>query len=158
MKRISILFLKLCLLAVATATTVLLVWFPPQEGRATNLNLLQIYTDPFILYIYLASIAFFTGLYQAFNLLGTIEKGQAFSPEAVRALKIIQLVSVILIGCIGMAMIYIRFFVQGEDPAGSMMLGIIMSGILAMITAAALLFQHLFQRAHELQSENELTV
>lgn len=158
MKRISILFLKLILILVALATAIGLVWFPTQEGRAANLNLLQIYMDPLIIFVYLASVAFFTGLYQAFRLLGSIEQNKAFSQEAVHTLKVIQLVSVILIGCIGMAMLYIRFFALGDDPAGPIMLGLIMSGILAVITAAASLFQRLFQHAHELQSEHDLTV
>lgn len=158
MKRISILFLKLILIVVALGTAIGLILFPQMEGRATGLSFIQIYSDPFILYIYIASIAFFSGLYQAYKLLKHIEHNSAFSPEAVNALKMIQLVSIILIACIGITMIYIRFFAHGDDPAGFMMLGLIMSGIFTMITAAASLFQRLFQHTHELQSENELTV
>lgn len=44
---------------------IILIWFPLTEGRATHLDLFSTYADPFILYGYGASIAFFVALYNA---------------------------------------------------------------------------------------------
>jgi hypothetical protein len=74
MKRASTLFLKVVLILIATVVLAGLLWFPQTEGRAANLDLFSIYSDPFIIYIYLGSVPFFVGLYQAFKLLNLIEK------------------------------------------------------------------------------------
>jgi hypothetical protein len=43
-----------------------LVWIPQTEGRAVHLDLISIYTDPLIIYTYIALTPFFVALYQAF--------------------------------------------------------------------------------------------
>jgi hypothetical protein len=69
MIRSSILFLKVVILLIAIGVLAGMIRFPQTEGRATHLDLISIYTDPFIIYGYIASIPFFVGLYQAFKLL-----------------------------------------------------------------------------------------
>jgi hypothetical protein len=158
MKRSSTLFLKVVLLLLAIAVLVGMIRFPLTEGRANNLNLISIYTDPFIIYIYIASIPFFVGIYQAFKLLHFIEANKAFSQGAVNTLKNMKFASLSLIGFIVCAVFYIRFFVHGDDPAGPTMLGILASFGVAVIATAAAIFQKLFQNAVDLKSENDLTV
>lgn len=85
MKRISIIFLQAVLILISIVVLSFLIIMPSKEGRATNLDLISIYTDPFILYGYAASIAFFVALYKAFRLLGYIEKNKVFSIHAVKA-------------------------------------------------------------------------
>src|SRR3972149_10731052 len=127
MKKGSTLFLKVVILLIAIGALIGMIWFPQTEGRATNLDLISIYTDPFIIYIYIASTPFFIGLYQAFKLLNFIDANKAFSQGAVNTLKNIKFASLSLIGFIALAEFYIRFFVQGDDPAGPIMLGICIS-------------------------------
>src|SRR6266404_904793 len=107
MKKGSTLFLKLVLCLIAIGALAGLLWFPPTEGRATNLDLLGIYTDPFIIYIYIASIPFFVGLYQAFKLLNFIEARNAFSQGAVNTLKNMKFATLSLICFIALAEVYI---------------------------------------------------
>jgi hypothetical protein len=135
-----------------------MIWFPQTEGRATNLDLISIYKDPFIIYIYIGSIPFFVGLYQAFKLLNFIDANQAFSQGAVNTLKNMKFASLSLIGFIALAVFYIRFFAHGDDPAGPTALGILASFAVAVIATAAAVFQKLFQNAVDLKSENDLTV
>lgn len=58
MKRSATVFLKLATVLIGIVAIAIMIWFPLAEGRAANLDLLSIYFDPFILYIYAASIAF----------------------------------------------------------------------------------------------------
>lgn len=158
MKKGSTLFLKAVIVLIALGVVAGLAWFPQSEGRAANLNLVSIYTDPFILYTYIAATPFFVGLYQAIKLLNLIEANRAFSESAVTALRNMKRASLCLIGFIAVALVYIRVFAQGDDAAGPTMLGIIVSFAVAVIATAAAVFQKLFQNAVDLKSENDLTV
>lgn len=158
MKRGSTLFLKIVILLIAIGALAGMLWFPQTEGRAANLDLISIYKDPFIIYIYIASIPFFVGLYQAFKLLNLIDRSYAFSQSAVNTLRNMKFASLSLIGFIALALIYIRFFAQSDDPAGPTALGILASFAVAVIATAAAVFQKLLQNAVDIKSENDLTV
>jgi hypothetical protein len=158
MKRGSTLFLKTVICLIAIGALAGMIWFPQTEGRATNLDLISIYSDPFIIYIYIASTPFFVGLYQAFKLLTFIEANKGFSQGAVNTLKNMKLASLSLIGFIALALFHIRFFANGDDAAGPTMLGIIASFAVAVVATAAAVFEKLFQNAVDLKSENDLTV
>lgn len=158
MKKGSTLFLKCVILLIAVGALAWLIWFPQLEGRAADLDLISIYTDPLIIYGFIASIPFFFGLYQAFKLLSLIDANKAFSQGAVNTLRNMKFASLSLIGFIVLAVFYIRFFARGDDPAGPTMLGI--SAVLAfsVIATAAAVFQRLLQNAVDIKSENDLTV
>ncbi|GHO48012.1 DUF2975 domain-containing protein [Ktedonospora formicarum] len=158
MKRSSTFFLKAVLLLIAIGALAGLIWFPQTEGRATNLDLISIYTDPFIIYGYVASIPFFVGLYQAFKLLNLIDADKAFSQSAINTLKNMKFASLSLIGFIALAEVYIRFFAHGDDPAGPTALGMLVSFAALVIATAAAVFQRLLQNAVDIKSENDLTV
>lgn len=158
MKQGSTLFLKIVLILMAVGVLAFLIRFPLTEGRAAHLDLLSIYADPFIIYGYIASIPFFVGVYQAFKLLNLIEAQKAFSQAAVDTLKNMKFASLSLIGFIALAVLYIRFFAHGDDPAGPSALGIIISFAALVIATAAAVFQKLLQNAVDLKSENDLTV
>ena len=158
MKKSSTFFLKVVLFLIAIGVLAGLIWFPQTEGRAANLDLISIYTDPFIIYIYLASTPFFVGLYHAFKLLNFIDANKAFSQVAVNTLKNMKFASLSLIVFIALAELYIRFFAHGDDPAGPTALGILASFAVAVIATAAAVFQKLLQNAVDIKSENDLTV
>lgn len=158
MKRGSTLFLKVVLLLIAIAALTGMIWFPQTEGRAKNLDLISIYADPLIIYMYIASIPFFVGLYQAFKLLNLIDAGNAFSQTAVNKLRNMKFASLCLIGFIVVGVLYIRFFAHGDDPAGPTMIGFLASFAAAVIATAAAVFQKLLQNAVDIKSENDLTV
>ena len=158
MKKGSTLFLKFVICLIAVGALVGMLWFPQTEGRAANLDLISIYKDPFIIYIYISSTSFFVGLYQAFRLLNFIEANKAFSQGAVNTLKNMKFASLSLIGFIALAVFYIRFAANGDDPAGPTALGIIVSFAVAVIAIAAAVFQKLLQNAVDIKSENDLTV
>ena len=143
---------------IAIGAIAALIWFPTTEGRAVHLNLIDIYRDPFIIFGYIASIPFFVGLYQAFKLLNLIDANKAFSQGAVNTLKNMKVAALSLVGFIAIGVLYIRFFVHGDDPAGSTMLGFIICFAALVIATAAAVFERLLQNAADIKSENDLTV
>jgi hypothetical protein len=159
LKKSSTLFLKLVLLLIGLVVLIGMIYFPQTEGRAKDLDLVSIYSDPFIIYVYIGSIPFFYGLYQAFRLLNLIDSGKAFSQSAVNTLRNMKFASLALIGFIVLALIFIRLNAAGDDdPAGPTGLGIIVCFAVLVIATAAAVFQRLFQNAVDLKSENDLTV
>jgi len=160
MKKGSTLFLKIVLWFIAIAVLLAMIRIPQTEGRATNLSLISIYTDPFIIYIYIASTPFFIGLYQAFKLLGYIEASKAFSQISVNALRNMKYCATAITGFIAAAILYILVMAKttNDDPAGAIMMGLVAIFASSVVATAAGVFQKLLQNAVDIKSENDLTV
>ncbi len=160
MKRGSTLFLKIVILLIAIGALIGMIWFPQTEGRATNLDLISIYKDPFIIYLYIASIPFFTALYQAFKLLGYIDKNKIFSQASVKAVGNIKYCAIALMGFIAAAILYIFVMAKAtnDDGAGAIVVGLVTVFASSIIATAAAVFQKLLQNAVDIKSENDLTV
>ena len=123
-----------------------LIRFPQTEGRAIDLGLISIYKDSFIIYIYISSIPFFILLYQSFKFLGYSEKNKTNTKSALNALRNIKYCGVILIGLIFLAILYIRVFVNGDDPAGPTSLGIFTIFVFSVIAIVASVFRKRLQK------------
>ena len=159
MKRISIVFLQAVILLIGIVALTILIRVPLTEGRATNLDLFSIYSDPFILYGYAASIAFFVALYKAFKLLGYIRQNKVFSSNSVNALKSIKYCAIVLSILIVVAGLYIMIFHSKEDdPAGFLAICIVTTFASVVVATAAAIFEKLLQNAVDMKSENDLTV
>src|SRR5215203_1191381 len=96
MKKGSTLFLKVVILLIAIGALAGMIRFPQTEGRAANLDLISIYSDPFIIYMYIASIPFFVALFQAIKLLGFVERNKIFSQVSVKAVRNIKYCAIAL--------------------------------------------------------------
>lgn len=159
MKRVSVIFLQAVVVLISIVTLAILIRIPLTEGRATNLDLFSIYTDPFILYGYAASIAFFVALYKAFKLLGYIGQSKVFSSNSVNALKSIKYCAIVLSILIVAAGLYIRIFhSKDDDPAGFLAICFVTAFVSVVVATAAAIFQKLLQNAVDMKSENDLTV
>ena len=159
MKKSSTIFLQLVIVLLGIVALAIMIRFPLTEGRAVNLDLFSIYADPFIIYSYLASIAFFIALYQAFKLLGYIRQNRVFSLSSVKALRTIKYCAIAMSILIVMAGLYIRIFhAKDDDPAGFIALCIITTFLSNTIATAAAVFEKTLQSAVDIKSENDLTV
>ena len=160
MKKGSTLFLKTVILLIAIGALAGMIRFPQTEGRATNLDLISIYTDPFIIYGYIASIPFFVALYQAFKLLGYVDKNRIFSQAAVKAVRNVKYCAITIVVFImgAEAFLFIVERSKSDDPAGGVAMGIFITFISIVIATAAAVFQKLLQNAVDLKTENDLTV
>ena len=159
MKRISIAFLQGVIVLMGIVALAILIWFPLTEGRAAGLDLFGIYSDPFILYGYASSIAFFVALYKAFKLLGYIGLNKVFSSSSTKALKSIKYCAIILGALIVVAGLYIRTFNdKGDDPAGFLAICIVTTFASIVVATAAAVFEKILQNAIDMKSENDLTI
>lgn len=147
MKHGSITFLKLVVIFIAIAVVVLMIRMPQTEGRAKDLDLISIYADPFIAYLYIASIPFFVSLYQVIKLLSFVEQDKIFSKNSVQAFKNIKNCALISIAFIIGAAIFIRInATPGDDPAGFIALCIFTSVISAVVAATSSVFANLLSK------------
>jgi hypothetical protein len=134
----------------------IMIRFPLTEGRAENLTLFNIYADPFILYVYAASIPFFTALYKTFKLLGYIGQNKAFSQNSVKALHSIKYCAIIQSILIVMAGIFIRVFHnEDDDPAGFLAICGVTTFVALIVATAIVVFEKILQNGMDLKSENE---
>lgn len=157
MKRISILFLQAVIVLVGMAVLALLIWFPLTEGRAKDLDLFSIYFDPFILYGYATSIAFFVALYKAFKLLEYIKQNKAFSLSSVRTLKSIKYCAIVLGFSILTAGLFVRISHHKEDdPAGFLAICIVITFVSIVVASVATVFEKILQNGVNIKSANEL--
>jgi hypothetical protein len=159
MKRISIIFLQAVIVLIGIVALAILIRVPLTEGRATNHDLFSIFFDPFILYGYAASIAFFVALYKAFKLLRYIGQNKVFSSNAVKTLKSIKYCAFALSILIVLAGLYIRLFHSKEDdPSGFLAICIVTTFVSIVVATAAAIFEKLLQNAIDIKSENDLTI
>jgi hypothetical protein len=156
MKKSSILFLQAVLVLIGIAVLIIMIRMPLTEGRATNLDLFSIYSDPLILYAYVATIPFFIALYKAFQLLGYIGQNEAFSLNAVSTLRSIKYCAIALSILIVLAGIYIRIFHNKEDdPAGFIALCVVMTFVSLIVATAVTVFEKILQNRVDIKSEIE---
>jgi hypothetical protein len=159
LKRVSTIFLQAVIVLIGIVALFIMIRFPLTEGRSAKLDVVSIYADPFILYGYAASIAFFVALYKAFRLLGYIGQNKVFSPEAVGSLRSIKYCAIVLSALIAVAAIYVRIFhSDDDDPAGFIAISIVTIFASVVVATAAAIFQRILQSAMDMKSENDLTI
>ena len=117
------------------------------------------FNDPELAYIYVAFIPFFVALYQAFKLLGYIDKSKIFSQVSVNAVRNIRYCAIALVAFFAVAEAYLFIAIRGKDDiAGGVAIGFVIIFASVVIATAAAVFQKLLQNAVDLKSENDLTV
>ncbi|MCO4293555.1 DUF2975 domain-containing protein [Solitalea sp. MAHUQ-68] len=154
MKQSSTTFLQGVIVLIGILALVIMVRFPLTEGRAANLELFSIYSDPLILYGYASSIPFFIALYKAFKLLGYIGQNESFSQNSVRTLKSIKYCTIVMSILIVMAGLYIRIFHnEGDDPAGFLAICIVATFVSLVVTVSVAVLEKILQDGADLKSD-----
>ena len=156
MKQSSTIFLQGVIVLIGIVALAIMIRLPLTEGRAANLDLFRVYSDPFILYGYVASTLFFIALYKAFKLLGFIRQNRAFSLNSVRTLRSIKYCAILLSLLIVMAGLYIRIFHhKDDDPAGFLAMCILTTFVFIVIATTVEVFEKIIQNGVDIKSENE---
>jgi hypothetical protein len=159
MKRISIIFLQAVIVLVCIVALSIMIRFPLTEGRAQNLDTFSIYFDPFILYGYASSIAFFVAMYKAFKLLGYIGQNKLFSLNSIRTLRSIKYCAIIFAISIVMAGLYILIFhSKDDDPAGFLAMCIVITFISIVVATGVAVLEKILQKAVDMKTENDFTI
>jgi hypothetical protein len=161
MKRSSIIFLQIVIVLMGVAALALLLWEPQIEGVNKNRTNFEIYfQDPFLALVYAGSIPFFVALYQAIRALGYVGRNQVFSPEVVKALRIIKYCALAIIGFVIVEEIWILVMSGGDNdnPGAPIFMGILIVFPSIVVATVAAMFERILQNAVDLKSENDLTV
>ena len=159
MKRSSIIVLQIVIVALGITVLAFMLWEPQIEGRNLNSTQFQIYfNDPFLMWAYTGSIAFFVALYQAFKLLGYIGQEKALSLNSVKALRKIKYCAEIIVGFIVVGEAYLFIVRPGDDIAGGVFMGLLIIFVSGVVAIAAAVFERTTQNAVDIKSENDLTV
>jgi hypothetical protein len=160
MKRGSTLFLKSAVILIGLPVLALCIFLVPEIASFAA----ELYPDmAFIKYLvfidlYAAAIPFYFALYQAFTLLGFIDKNNAFSELSVNALKKIKFYAITIssIFVVGMPLFYL--IAEKDDAPGIILLGMLLILASMVIAVFAAVLQRLLQEAINIKSENDLTV
>lgn len=161
MEKNSTLILQTFIMALGIGVLAALLWMPHLEGRNLDATFFEIYfKDPFLAYVYLGSIPFFVGLFQAFKILGQTRQNKVFSKNAVKHLRTIKHCAFITAGVIVLADLFLMIMARssGEDAAGAMMLSFIAMFTSIVIASAAVVFERILKRAVLMKSENDSIV
>ena len=159
MKRSSILFLQGVIALFGLAILTFLLWEPHVEGANKNAKFFEVYLDLFVAYVYLASILFFTVLYQSIKVLGYVHQNKIFSLATVKSLRLIKFCAYGTALLIMAAATYIKMTAHGnDDPAGFLMLCMMTTFASIVVGTAAMVFERVLQNAVDIKSENDLTV
>ncbi|UWX56334.1 DUF2975 domain-containing protein [Maribacter litopenaei] len=124
------------------------------EGRAQNLDMVDIYLDPFILYGYAASVVFFFALFKTIQLLENIIRSDWYTLNSEKILRSIKRSALLLAVLILMAGIYIKIFHhKDDDPAGFTALCIIAIFLSIVVATTARFFEKNLQNRMNIHSE-----
>lgn len=161
MKRSATAFLQIVVVLLGLAALAFLLWEPQVEGVNRNATLLEIYLqDPFLALVYAGSIPFFVALYQAFQALGRVGRNEVFSPQVVKALRIIRYCALAIVGFVLVEAIWILLMDNGDsdNPGAPIFLGILIIFPSIVVAVVAAMLERILQHAVELKAENDLTV
>ncbi|WP_404469539.1 DUF2975 domain-containing protein [Sutcliffiella horikoshii] len=158
MKHGSTLFLKIAVFLIGTPVFILCI--------VGLVSLVQNPVTPeyaYILYpivtgMFLTTIPFYFALYQAFKLLGYIDKNEAFSQFSVEALKKIKFCAITISGVYVVNMPFMFLLADKDDAPGVIVMGAVPIFASIVIAVFAAVLQRLLQVAIDIKSENDLTV
>src|SRR5438270_10467916 len=157
MKRRSTAFLQTVVVLIGVGALAFLLWEPQVEGVNAHATLFKMYFNPFVAYVYIASIPFFVALYQAFKVLGYAGQNKVFSEETVKALRTIKYCALAIIGFVAVSVIFMISGDRDDRPAGVFMRTLITFPSIVVAIAAAM-FERILQNAVDIKSENDLTI
>lgn len=160
MKQGSTLFLKLAVILMGIPVLALCIFLVPEiVNYMGDLYPNHTYLKYLVLIdLYASAIPFYFALYQAFKLLGYIDKNNAFSELSVEALKKIKYCAITIssLYVVGIPLFYL--FAEKDDAPGVILIGLIMIFASMVIAVFAAVLQRLLKEAIDIKSENDLVV
>lgn len=108
--------------------------------------------------LYASAVPFYIALYQAFRLLGYIDRNKAFSELSVRVLKNIKYCAIVISGLYVAGLPLFYLMAEKDDAPGIIVIGLVIIFASLVIAVFAAVLQKLLQEAIELKLENDLTV
>ena len=106
----------------------------------------------------MAAVPFFAGVVKGWSVLQLIDKGEAFSLKAAKALRFIAICAAIVSGVNFVSLPFFYIWAQNVDAPGLMLIGTIMAGVSLVVAVFSAVLQRLLGEAVAIKSENDLTV
>lgn len=154
MKRTLITFLQVITVLIGISALAFMLVEPHFEGRNVNATAFEVYfKDPFLIYAYTASIAFFFALYQILKVLEYIKQNKTFSPQTVKALRTIKRCAVALIAFVTAPLLYLFIVRPEDDIAGGVAVGLLILSVSTIVAIAAWRFKKVIQKALDVTSK-----
>jgi len=119
MKKIATWITQAAIVAWGLAILAFLVIEPQIEGVNANATVVETYLNPFVLFVYGASIPFFVGLRQAFILAGFVRKNRATSPEGLSTLRRFKFCALTLLLLVVASVCFMISADPEDRPAGA---------------------------------------
>lgn len=149
MKRGSTLFLRIAVILIGIPVLALCIFVVPEIAEF----IAELYPDHtylrYLVFIdlYATAIPFYFALYQAYKLLGYIDKNKAFSELSVRVLKNIKNCATIISGLfvVGMPLFYL--IAEKDDAPGIILIGMALIFASMVIAVFAAVLQKLLKEA-----------
>jgi hypothetical protein len=159
MKRGSTLFLRAVVVLLGViALAFCLLWLPGMAARDVAKHPETAHLQyPFLIGAYIVASPFFFALYQAFKILGYIDRNKVFSLVTVNALRNIKYCAIATGVLVALSAISVALFVEG-DRAGVVALGIYTTFASSVVATGVAVAQKLLQNAVDMKAENDLTV
>ena len=157
MNRGSTIFLRVVISLIAIAALAVCIFgLPPmvaREAAKTPETASLVYL--FLAGAYVLAILFFVALYQAFQLLTYIDRDKAFSELSVRALRHIKhcAIAISALMVAGIAALMALSFGKGEDIAGIVAMGLLITFASSVVAAFAAVLQKQVQKAIDIKKE-----
>ena len=157
MNRGSTIFLRVVISLIAIAALAVCIFPLPrmvaQEAAKTPDTAYLIYL--FLVCAYILSIPFFVALYQAFKLLIYVDRNEAFSELSVRALRHIKYcaITISILMVAGIAAVMVLSAGTGEDIAGIVAPGLLITFASSVVAAVAAVLQTQVQKAIDIKKE-----
>jgi hypothetical protein len=154
MEKTSTVFLQGLLVLAGISVLGFMLWLPPHEGRNAQATLFAAYfKDPFLAYVYLGSIPFFTALYQAFRVLDYIRRDETFLPPTLKALRTIRYCALATVGLTVGGVVYLVLAAGAqEDTAGGVMPGAFAAFVSLAAAAGAGVLESIIKRSADARS------
>lgn len=155
MKKSGTVLFQIVIVLIGIGTFIFMLWEPHIEGRNVDATVFEIYLkDPFLAYVYIASIAFFTALYKAFKLVGYIRQNKIWTLDSVNALGTIKHCATAIVVFVLGAEVYIFVFQRGKDDiAGGVFIGLLIIVVSGITVTVARMFEKLLQNVVDTKSE-----
>lgn len=149
--KVAVILMGLPILALSVWGIISLVQYPADPDYAYLLY-------PIIIGIYMASLPYYIALYQAFRLLGFIDKNQAFSNLSVFTLRKIKYCSLIISAIFVVVMPFVFMVADLDDAPGLIIFWMVPIFTAMVIAVFSAVLQRLLKEAIDIKSENDLTV
>lgn len=158
MERGTTLFLKITVILMGLPVLALCIFGLPAIMKDATEAWPDYWVYPIIIAMYLSAIPFYTALYQAFKLLGYIDKNLAFSELSVQALKVIKYCGIAISVLYAAAEPFFFLIADEDDAPGLILIGLVIIFASLVIAVFAAVLQKLLKNAIDIKSENDLTI